>query len=90
MARRERFELSTSGFEARRSGPVELAAGGDHLRRNLPKDRDRELVWVGRFELPSSAFQARPSTGLTLHPEIRGRGSAAFMGAEYGTAAAEK
>lgn len=34
------------------------------------------LVWVARFERAASAFQGRPSTGLTIHPEIIGRGRA--------------
>lgn len=35
---------------------------------------DRLLVWVAGFEPAASAFRERPSTGLTLHPEIEGRG----------------
>lgn len=31
------------------------------------------------FEPAASAFQARPSTGLTLHPELVGRGSEVMM-----------
>ena len=36
--------------------------------------RNRKVVWVARFELAASRFQGEPSTGLTLHPEIDGRG----------------
>ena len=36
--------------------------------------RYRKLVWVLRFELRASAFRARPSTRLTIHPEMVGRG----------------
>lgn len=45
------------------------------------RSRNRKVVWVAGFEPAASAFQARPSTGLTLHPEMVGRGRAAFMGA---------
>ena len=39
----------------------------------------KRVVWVAGFEPAASAFQARPSTGLTLHPEMVGRGSEVFM-----------
>jgi hypothetical protein len=41
--------------------------------------RVRNVVWVAGFEPAASAFQARPSTGLTIHPEMVGRGRMAFM-----------
>lgn len=37
------------------------------------------VVWVTGFEPVASAFRGRPSTGLTLHPEIDGRGREDFM-----------
>jgi hypothetical protein len=37
------------------------------------------LVWMARFELAASRFQGEPSTGLTIHPEIVGRGREVFM-----------
>ncbi|MEY4427727.1 MAG: hypothetical protein RLZZ182_416 [Pseudomonadota bacterium] len=43
--------------------------------------RCRSVVWVAGFEPAASAFQARPSTGLTIHPdvEVAGRGRAFMM-----------
>lgn len=37
------------------------------------------VVWVVGFEPTASAFQERPSTGLTIHPEMVGRGREVFI-----------
>ena len=36
------------------------------------------VVWVAGFEPAASAFRGRPSTGLTLHPDVEGRGRLMF------------
>lgn len=39
----------------------------------------RKVVRVVRFELTASRFQGEPSTGLTIHPVMVGRGREVFM-----------
>lgn len=63
------MNLHTCGLQ-----PHALPLGHRSVMERQYKVLSRKLVWVARFELASSCFQGRPSTGLTIHPEMVGRG----------------
>ena len=64
------MNLHTRGLQ-----PRALPLGHRSTWERQYESRDRKVVWVAGFEPAASAFQARPSTGLTIHPgEVAGRG----------------
>ena len=59
---------------------TDLQSAAPRCLRRIPLIGDQyRVVWVAGFEPAASAFRERPSTGLTIHPEIVGRGRAVCM-----------